>query len=450
MLSLILCGLAFVAAYLAARRGLVQGLAMVLLVGYLYGIVRANVPETFSHFIFDAAAAGLYLAVFSSAPSALDRHRGQAIRSWLFLLIGWPLVLVFLPIQDPLVQLVGLRGSVFLLPFLLIGSRLDDVQMQRLALWVAVLNLGAFGVAVAEYIVGIEPFFPQNAVTELIYRSKDVAGATAHRIPSTFTSAHGYASTMAASGALLIGAWMQPQARWRPVFGVASIATVIGVFMAAARTHMVVVAIVVLVATMSGRVRLGTRVGWLVGLALMGFVVAQSERLQRFRTLESTEVVSDRLEGSVNSNFIKLAEDYPLGNGLGGGGTSLPYFLQNRIRERIGMENEYARIMLEQGIPGLMIWVAFIFWAFVRSPGRNGTSLGVMARLLWTAAATYFASAVSGTGLLTAVPLTCILLLYVGWICSRPARAQARRMPMPDVPIVEPPRVAAATVRATG
>jgi hypothetical protein len=172
----------------------------------------------------------------------------------------------------------------------------------------------------------------------------------------------------------------------------------------------------------------------MVALVVMGFVVAQSERLQRFRTLESTEMVSERLEGSVNANFLRLAQEYPLGNGLGGGGTSLPYFLHNRLRERIGMENEYARIMLEQGIPGLLIWIAFIFWAFVRSPGQNGTSLSVMPRLLWVAGATYFASSVSGTGLLTAVPLTCLLLMYVGWLCARPARVAARRVVLPDAP----------------
>jgi hypothetical protein len=434
MIAIVLCAMALAASYLAARRGLVQGLAMVLAIGYLYGILRANVPQTLSHFIFDAAAAGLYLAVFVGRPSAEERYRTQPLRSWLLLLIGWPLVLVFLPIQDPLVQLVGLRGSVFLLPFLLIGARLDDEDIQRLAFWVAILNIGAFGVAAVEYVVGIEPFFPRNAVTELIYRSKDVAGMTAHRIPSTFTSAHAYASAMAATSALVIGAWMQPNAKWRPLFGAASFATVIGVFMAAARTHMLVLAVIVIAATLSGRVRLGTRMGWMVALVVMGFVVAQSERLQRFRTLESTEMVSERLEGSVNANFLRLAQEYPLGNGLGGGGTSLPYFLHNRLRERIGMENEYARIMLEQGIPGLLIWIAFIFWAFVRSPGQNGTSLSVMPRLLWVAGATYFASSVSGTGLLTAVPLTCLLLMYVGWLCARPARVAARRVVLPDAP----------------
>ena len=39
-------------------------------------------------------------------------------------------------------------------------------------------------------------------------------------------------------------------------------------------------------------------------------------------------------------------------------GRACPYFLQNRIRNVVVMENEYARILLELGMPGLLMWVA--------------------------------------------------------------------------------------------
>ncbi len=61
MLALALCGSAFVACFIAARRSLVQGLAALLAVGYAYGIVRANVPSPASHFLFDAGVAGSIL-----------------------------------------------------------------------------------------------------------------------------------------------------------------------------------------------------------------------------------------------------------------------------------------------------------------------------------------------------------------------------------------------------
>jgi len=56
---------------------------------------------------------------------------------------------------------------------------------------------------------------------------------------------------------------------------------------------------------------------------------------------------------------------------LGGGGTSIPYFLQDRVKDPVAIENEYGRILLEAGIPGLLIWLIFIFWTVAR-PVPNG------------------------------------------------------------------------------
>jgi hypothetical protein len=420
MIGSVLCILAFIATYFAARRDRVIGLGVLMTVGYVYGIVRANVPQTMSHFVFDAAVAGFYVAFFTQRVTSADRGRASALRPWMLLLVGWPCLLALLPVQDPLIQLVGLRGAVFLVPFLLVGARLDDSDLRRLAVWLAFLNLAAFGVAAAEYVLGIEMFFPRNAVTELIYRSRDVAGNTAHRIPSSFTGAHAYAATMTSTTALLLGVWLSDKAPMRTLLATAIVASIIGVFMAASRTHMLVLGLVVIAATGSGRVRLPIRILWIVGIGAITLIVMSDERLQRFRSLEDTDYVTDRIGGSINSSFVTLALDHPMGVGLGGGGTSLPYFLMNRIKERVLIENEYGRIMLEQGIPGLLIWLAFLVWTFTRPSSRLRTGLPVVRRLLWVLCGAYWASSVTGTGLLTSVPLTAAIMLYMGWIASTP------------------------------
>ena len=107
---------------------------------------------------------------------------------------------------------------------------------------------------------------------------------------------------------------------------------------------------------------------------------------------------------------------YPLGNGLGGGGTSVPYFLQNRIRNVVVMENEYARILLELGIPGLCMWVLFIGWIFTRGQIKKTDMFYVGRRLAYVACACAFATGLIGTGLFTSVPSTAIVLLLTGWI----------------------------------
>jgi len=59
MISIALCGVAFLLCLYMGRRSLVAGLCALTTVGYAYGILRANLPDGFSHLIFDAATLGL-------------------------------------------------------------------------------------------------------------------------------------------------------------------------------------------------------------------------------------------------------------------------------------------------------------------------------------------------------------------------------------------------------
>lgn len=418
------------ASYLAARQSLVRGLAVVLTVGYAYGIVRANQLDGYSHLLFDAALLGLYAGrLFSPMPLA-DRVRTDELRTWLIVLMGWPILLFFVPRQDVLVELVGLRGNIFMLPCLLLGARLSRDEMYSLAGWLAVLNIAAAGVAGAQFVLGIEPFFPRNPVTEIIYRSGDIAGFTAHRIPSSFTSAHAYAGTMVTSLPILVGAWMQPTpARWvHWMFGASITVSVLAVFTTGARLPVVLLLVVAAVALASGRVHIGYKLRWLFVAALVAWAVSGQERLQRFLTLQDTEYVTERIAGSVDLDFLELARTYPLGNGLGGGGTSIPYFLQSRVRNSVAMENEYARIVLEQGIPGLCAWVLFLAWVFTRNQPAYPT-WSLSRRLMRVGGAAAFASGMLGVGLLTSIPSTALLLLSAGWIAVAeriPAAAPSR------------------------
>lgn len=421
MISIGLCLVAMVATYFAARRSIGTGLGALMAVGYLYGIVRANQLDGFSHLLFDAALLGLYAArLFNPMPMS-ERLRLDEIRTWMFVLIGWPVVLFLVPRQDILVEIVGLRGNIFMLPCLLIGARMTRDDVFDLAFWIAWLNILAGVVAAAEFVVGIEPFFPRNPVTDIIYRSGDVAGFTAHRIPAVFTSAHAYGGTMAVTLPLLIGAWMQPSRYSGPLFGTAIGVSALGVFVAAARLPVITILLVAGAALFSGRVKIGHRVRWVFVMLVVAWLVSGQERLQRFTTLEDPDMVAERITGSVNLSFFDLAARYPLGNGLGGGGTSIPYFLQDRVRNSVFMENEYARIALEQGIPGVLAWTLFLFWLFTRNPPSD-TSWFLGRKLMRVAGATSFASGLIGTGLLTAIPGTAVLLITLGWVAV-PERA---------------------------
>src|SRR5436190_23578112 len=171
MIADVFCLVSLVVVFFCARKSLGCGLVALLTVGYAYGIVRANFPTDASHFIFDAAVLGLYAAVFMTPARGQARYRSLSLQPWVAVLMGWPLLMFFVPTQDWLIQLVGLRGAVFFTPFLLIGSRMDESDFNTLVMGIAVLNIAELGVALSEFVFGIQHFFPHNTVTDLIYRS---------------------------------------------------------------------------------------------------------------------------------------------------------------------------------------------------------------------------------------------------------------------------------------
>jgi hypothetical protein len=416
----LLCLGALLSAFLLGRQSLSHGLCALLTTGYLYGILRANYLQTATYFLFDCAVLGYYLSLLGGLPATARESASRAMQTWVTILIGWAVVMFLMPIQHPLIQLVGLRGNAFLVPFLLIGAWLRPADYLRLALWLAVLNVMTLAFAGAEYVLGVSRFFPLNQATTLIYNSNDVADYTALRIPATFANAHSYAGTMIASLPWLLGGLVQRNlssaARWLIMAGI--IAALLGVFLTATRAGIAILAVVIVVATFSDELKGGYRFGWLALLGLVYFVVSSEERLQRFLTLANTDAVVGRVQVSVNVTFFDILFQYPMGNGMGAGGTSLPYFLQELVKDHFMIENEYARILLEQGIIGLMLWLAFLAWVFTRPVPRAGSSWTLGRRLLWYACAGNCAVAILGTGLMTSIPSTPILFLSMGMIVA--------------------------------
>ena len=176
----------------------------------------------------------------------------EMLKRWVYILLCWVGVMTIVPIQHPLIQLVGLRGNGFLVPFILIGNWLKKEEALRLALWLSLLNHLAFGFGIAEYLTSVQAFFPRNAVTEIIYRSGDVIVTNASaklRIPSCFSNAHSYGGVMDATLPWLIGMWMQPRLPiWqRILLGSGIVLAMLGVFMCAARTPILILGALIVV-----------------------------------------------------------------------------------------------------------------------------------------------------------------------------------------------------------
>jgi len=426
MTAVALCVLAFAVTLWAGKRSLGFGIAALLVFGYFYGIIRANIPATFSHFLFDSSLLGLYLSQKWSAP--VNSEALRSLKVWVSILFLWPCLLVLMPTQPLLVSLVGLRGSVFFLPMAWLGAKLRNHDLKVIAFGFAVLNLAALGFAAAEYFRGVPTFYPMNPVTVMIYASSDVAGGF-YRIPATFANAHNFGGTMVASIPYLLGAWEQSQKRiLRILFVLGTGAALLGVLMSATRLNFVIGSALVLLGLWRGRMRTSRRALFAVVIIGMALVALRNERFQRFKSLSDTDAVQDRISGSVNRAFFEILLDYPMGNGLGGGGTSIPYFLQGQVRNPIATEDEYLRILCEQGLIGLLLWIGFILWVLFQYRVAFAPGLWSSARrMIWILSVITLLTAFIGDGMLTAVPSAALLLLGIGFSSSPKMKEDAVR-----------------------
>ncbi|MGH7879504.1 MAG: O-antigen ligase family protein, partial [Candidatus Binataceae bacterium] len=296
----------------------------------------------------------------------------------------------------------------------------------------AVMNVAMLAIALAETVVGVPSFFPLNPLDAIIYNSTDVYfnGVRHFRIPGTFANSAAYATNMVASLPFLLGGLsVEPAGSWkRRLLLAGSAASAIGVFLAASRTEAAVLILMVAVISFPRRLDRFPRLAWFAVVVVVAVLVALTPRLQRFLTLEDPAMVATRLHNSVNASFLELAAEYPLGNGLGGGGTSIPHFLQPLLKDPIGLENEYARILGEQGLPGLLLWLSFIVWVLTRAAPQRADPWFTGRRLAWLFCAISFAAATVGTGLINAIPQTATTLMLAGWIAAPQSLApRARR-----------------------
>ncbi len=421
MLAIALCIAAFFICFWTGRRSLGQGLVALFTFGYFYGILRANLITTYSHFIFDAGLLGLYMSFRWNTSEQSEKSRSRSARIWTILLIVWPILMVAMPFQPLLVSLVGLRGHIFFVPVLLLGSRMKGKDLIEFSSGLAVLNLLALSFAVAEYFLGVQRFFPFSPVTQIMYASGDVAGGFL-RIPSIFTSAAAFGGTMVGTMPFLIGLWASAHKPILRLLGLIAIpASMFGVLMSATRSNFLFGSAMIVFVLLNMRLNRKHKIVLVFIIGIVAYSALTNARFQRFKTLQNKEYLAERIAGSVNRSFWEILAEYPMGNGLGGGGTSIPYFLEGQVRNPIGMENEYARILAEQGIIGLLLWLGFLVWFFQRTKIAFAKGAWAIPRkLLWCHVMIGFGSAWIGTGLLTSIPATVMLMIAVGFASTPP------------------------------
>ena len=431
-MGLVLSVLSFFAVRWFARRGIGHAFGVTLAVGCFYGIIRAQLNDTGSYLTFDAALLSLYLAA-SKKLRGRRVERLRALAGWVIALSALPVLLVlispFLDGQPLLVQLLGLRAAMFFVPVVLIGACLSEEEWLDASQWVACLSLVCAGFAVAELSLGVERFFPVNHASGLIYAAHDIGGGSSLRIPSTFPSGHAYSGTMLGFIPILLRR-LQPErpSRLSAVLTWASlVAAGFGTLSSGARSPILVFGLMLPLLMLQSIKKPGLLLGLVAVTLVVLLSVTRTEQFQRIETLADADVVTERVGSSVNVSLVEAMIDAPFGYGLGMGfGTSVPYFLADSAKSQIGMESEYARIAVEEGVIGVALWLSFIGWTMVRLPvgaGRGGDLVGLA---MWVYCGASWLSGLIGAGVLTSVPSTVVLLAQMGAVVVRGAAGHGR------------------------
>jgi hypothetical protein len=391
--------IAFMMTFLVTTRSLGWGIATAIAVGHLHGPVKANYSSIYTLFMYDSGMAGLYLSFLLNAQRYTRRRYPAGLAGWCQALIAWPTHMALIPVNDPYTQAQAWRMTVWYLPIALIACQCSRSDILNLGRSLAILNLISLSVGIYLYQYGVAALYPLNEATILIYQSADIAGGN-YRIPANFIASGIYGSVMYTSLPLLIGLIFRFSVAsfdwWLMMLGIVAAAG--GVILCGTRSPIVAT---VLLLTLAWAVS-----GFSAKLVSFGAVliaggiwmILSNERFQRIFTLDSTEAVTGRMYGSLNESFIELILKYPTGAGMG---------------TPVGGENEYARIVADQGIVGLALWLGFIIWLVIRTPSRQQRKNILLVMVYCNILAT-FGTAFIGVGAFASIPGSSMFLLQIG------------------------------------
>ena len=94
-MGFILCFAGLLGTAWLARRSLGHGLGLLLAIGSAYGMLRANVYDGVTHFLFDASVLGFYLGA-GRRILEVRSEREAKLRLWVIGLCALPFVLILL------------------------------------------------------------------------------------------------------------------------------------------------------------------------------------------------------------------------------------------------------------------------------------------------------------------------------------------------------------------
>jgi hypothetical protein len=314
------------------------------------------------------------------------RATGSA-RLPLYAVIAWSLVMaVPLALVDWRIPLVGLKLDFSFLPLLVPGYMIarEPGGVRRLLIGIVAVGIPACLIGIVQGTIGPEFLRPSLPTPDLrleLVRNGDVFQPT-----GTFADAGRFGSMaqvmLTSSLALLVMGWRTDRSLLRLFAASAVVISASAVWVHAGKTGLVVSAALIVVAVIGAgaaeRRSSLTRVGATAGVVVFAVVGVffflpelSADRVDYFRdTLDprsSSNQWSLRFAGWEDNTLRGLQGGGLLGSGTGAGSLGLQYLGDESAHDLTGVaqvEGGYAVVLLEWGIVGLVLWLAWtVMWA---------------------------------------------------------------------------------------
>jgi O-antigen ligase len=356
-----------------------RGIVMLLIYMPVAGVVTlslypSSIPTLFKDFFFVIPA---YLAFFASRQRRVSTEQVPAsVRSLMLALAAMVLVQSFNPyLANWMVAAIGAKIWLFYLPLIFMGlamieSRDDLVRLLRLMVvitwipcgvgivqWMSSMTFGYQETMIAFYGDAAEGATQQFVVFDV--------GGEFFRIPSTFTFVtqyFGYTLAMVVPAYALMK--LDASGLWRKFAAATLGLAVLASFMSGARAaYLFIPLLLMLVYFLDDRVKGGLKVALMLPVVLLtAMYLAGIDPLKMFNMMQ--ELTLNYSDEIAKQGLLDAIVNSPLGTGTGMNTGPARYAFDDP-GVLVGIENYYAKAVVELGVVGLVIVVA-LFLVLIR------------------------------------------------------------------------------------
>lgn len=307
----------------------------------------------------------------------MKRRMGNAAWITLAVFFFWGFFQIFNPLSAGLLLgVLGFKIYYFYWPLAILGyayvNTVEDARKLIKAVILFSIPTNLFGIyqfyAGPGFLVStFGPGFSRAVIYAHIYGAE--VGESFFRIIGTFPSTGQYTHFLVINSVLCFAYLFSARKKSeRIISSVAAIITFIALLMTGSRAGIIILAFCMVAYAMLSKNSRPVIVASLIvgGTLYFGFNHLGSGVTKRFNTLKDVQNIAGRSLKTPQKMFIQMIDKFPIGQGLGSASTGAKHLPGIERRTRTYVENYPAKLQVEAGLPGVILFYSFVVALMVK------------------------------------------------------------------------------------